>query len=67
MSAQTSSSESGLNLELGVLVGFMLLGIVAFKRTDAQMYREAGELGSLLFGVGGTDVGTYNVAEFLPT
>lgn len=28
--------------ELGVLVGFMLLGIVAFKRTDAQMYREAG-------------------------
>ncbi|EPT01312.1 hypothetical protein FOMPIDRAFT_1049021 [Fomitopsis schrenkii] len=29
--------------ELGVLVGFMLLGIVAFKRTDAQMYQEAAE------------------------
>ena len=38
--------------ELGVLVGFMLLGIVAFKRTDAQMYSEAGECGPCYCRVG---------------
>lgn len=29
--------------EVGVLIGFVLLGIVAFKRTNAQMFAEAGQ------------------------
>lgn len=42
--------------ELGVLVGFMLLGIVAFKRTDAEMYQEAGEL-AFFYGCGRSSLG----------
>ncbi|KAH9924753.1 uncharacterized protein B0H18DRAFT_1085424 [Fomitopsis serialis] len=30
--------------EIGVLIGFVFLGIVAFKRTNEQMYQEAGAM-----------------------
>jgi len=29
--------------EIGVLIGFVLLGIVVFKRTNAEMLEEAAE------------------------
>ncbi|KZT10074.1 uncharacterized protein LAESUDRAFT_694683 [Laetiporus sulphureus 93-53] len=53
--------------EIGILVSFVLLGIVAFKRTNAQMYAEAGESPNSTRVVLSHSLMGSSTAHFLPT